>query len=371
MVTTLGPETLIAVSGARAPETAIKSRREPATGSGRDDMISWDGSIGEDVVRVRAIAVSELGGPEVLVACEQPDPVARPGQILVEVAAAGINFIDVYRRSGVYRQPVPYVPGAEGAGVVAAVGEGVTHFAEGDHVAWCDAPACYAERAAVDAAAAVPVPDGIDLKVAAAVMLQGLTAHYLCRSTFPVQPGQVAVVHAAAGGVGLLLTQMIKSLGGTVIATTSSTAKAALAQRAGADHVTTYGEFGEVTRKATDGKGADVVFDGVGKDTFDASLAALRPRGMMVLFGGSSGQVPPFDLQRLNSGGSLFVTRPTLANYTADRAELLWRAGDVFAAIAEGELDVRIGAEYPLAEAPRAHEDLAARRTTGKLVLIP
>jgi NADPH2:quinone reductase len=198
-----------------------------------------------------------------------------------------------------------------------------------------------------------------------------MTAHYLCRSTFAVTEGTVAVVHAAAGGVGLLLTQMIKTLGGTVIATTSSTPKGVLAQQAGADYVTDYGEFGAVVDRVTDGRGADVVYDGVGKDTFDASLAALRPRGLMALFGGSSGQVPPFDPQRLNSGGSLFLTRPTLADYTADRAELLWRAEDVLGAVASGALNVRIGLEYSLAHAPRAHEDLAARRTTGKLILIP
>jgi NADPH:quinone reductase len=320
---------------------------------------------------MRAIVVSEPGGPEVLVAGEQPDPVAGPGQVVVEVAAAGINFIDIYRRSGVYRQELPYVPGSEGAGTVITVGEGVTGFAAGDHVAWCDVPGSYAERVAVPAGQAVPVPDGIDPKVAAAVMLQGLTAHYLCHSTFKVQPGEVAVVHAAAGGVGLLLTQMIKSIGGTVVATTSSTAKALLAEQAGADHVTSYDEFGEVTRTVTDGRGADVVFDGVGQATFDASLAALRRRGMMVLFGGSSGQVPPFDLQRLNSGGSLFVTRPTLTHYIADRAELLWRASEVFAAIAKGDLHVRVGAEYMLRDAPSAHEDLVGRRTTGKLLLLP
>jgi NADPH:quinone reductase len=320
---------------------------------------------------MRAVVVSELGEPEVMVACEQPDPVAGPGQVVVEIAAAGINFIDIYRRSGVYKQPVPYVPGHEGAGVITAVGEGVTEFSVGDHVAWHDGPGSYAERVAVEARLVVPVPQGIDPKVAAAAMLQGLTAHYLCRSTFKVEPGQVTVVHAAAGGVGLLLTQMIKSLGGIVVATTSSTAKALLAEQAGADYVTTYDEFAAVTRRVTGGEGADVVFDGVGQATFDASLAALRPRGMMVLFGGSSGQVPPFDLQRLNSGGSLFVTRPTLAHYVADRAELLWRAGDVFAAIAKGELDVRVSGEYPLHHAPRAHEDLVARRTTGKLLLVP
>lgn len=320
---------------------------------------------------MRAIVVSELGGPEVMVSGEQPDPHPGPGQVLVRVAAAGVNFIDIYRRSGVYKTPVPHVPGGEGAGVVTAVGEGVTEFAPGDHVAWAEGPGSYAEQVAVPARAAVPVPEGIDLKVAAAAMLQGLTAHYLCHSTFPVTQGAVTVVHAAAGGVGLLLTQMIKHLGGTVVGTTSSTSKAVLAQRAGADHVTTYEEFPQVVREVTGGRGADVVFDGVGKATFDASLSVLRPRGMMVLFGGSSGQVPPFDLQRLNSGGSLYVTRPTLGHYIADRAELEWRARDLFGAIAKGELSVRIGAEYPLADAPRAHEDLASRKTTGKLVLIP
>jgi NADPH2:quinone reductase len=321
---------------------------------------------------MRAIVVNETGGPEVLVHAEEhPDPEPGPGQVVVEAAAAGVNFIDIYRRSGVYKQPLPYVPGSEGAGTVVAVGEGVTDVAVGDRVAWHDAAGSYAERVVVDAAMTVPVPDGTDLTAAAAVMLQGMTAHYLCRSTFEVKPGTVAVVHAAAGGVGLLLTQMIKTLGGTVIATTSGGPKAQLAEQAGADYVTGYGEFGAVVDRATDGRGADVVYDGVGKDTFDASLAALRRRGLMALYGGSSGQVPPVDPQRLNSGGSLFLTRPTLADYTADRAELLWRAGDVLDAVARGELNVRIGLEYSLAHAPQAHEDLAARRTTGKLILIP
>jgi NADPH2:quinone reductase len=320
---------------------------------------------------MRAIVVSELGGSEVMVPVDQPDPVAGPGQLLVEVAAAGVNFIDIYRRSGVYKQQVPYVPGSEGAGVVIAAGEGVTEFMAGDHVAWCECPGSYAEKAVVAAANAVPVPAGIDLKIAAAAMLQGLTAHYLCRSTYPVSEGTVAVVHAAAGGVGLLLTQMIKDLGGTVVATTSSTPKAVLAKQAGADYVTTYEEFPAVVRDVTGGRGADVVFYGVGLATFDASLSVLRPRGMMVLFGGSSGQVSPFDLQRLNSGGSLYVTRPTLAHYVADRAEFEWRARDLFGWVAKNELTVRIGAEYPLADAARAHDDLAARRTTGKLILIP
>jgi NADPH2:quinone reductase len=330
-----------------------------------------DGNREEGRDLVRAIVVRELGGPEAMVLAEQADPAAGPGQVLVQVAAAGINFIDTYRRSGVYPQQVPYVPGSEGAGTVLAAGEGVTEFAAGDRVAWAEGPGSYAERVVVAAREAVPVPAGVDLKAAAAVILQGLTAHYLCRSTFAVTEGTVTVVHAAAGGVGLLLTQMIKDLGGTVIATTSSTEKAGLAKQAGADFVTTYQDLPGVVREATGGRGADVVFDGVGKDTFDASLSALRPRGMLVLFGGSSGQVPPFNPQRLNSGGSLFLTRPTLAHYVADRTELLWRSGDLFRAMAKGELNVRVGAEYPLADAPRAHEDLAGRRTTGKLILVP
>jgi NADPH:quinone reductase len=322
---------------------------------------------------MRAIVVSELGGPEVMVAAERDDLKAGPGQLVVRVAAAGVNFMDIYQRTGIgnYKTPTPYTPGGEGAGTVLAVGQGVTDFAVGDQVAWAGSPGSYAEQVVMPAQNAVPVPNGIDLKVAAAVMLQGMTAHYLCNSTFPVAEGNITVVHAAAGGVGLLLTQMIKRRGGVVVATTSTREKAALAQRAGADHVTTYEEFAEAVRRVSGERGADVVFDSVGKATFDASLSALRPRGMMVLYGGSSGQVPPFDVQRLNSGGSLYVTRPTLVHYMADRAELLWRVGDLFEWIAKGELDVRIGGEYPLADAARAHEDLAARRTTGKLLLVP
>ena len=322
---------------------------------------------------MRALVVSELGGPEVLVAAEREDPVAGPGELVVKVAAAGVNFIDIYRRSGIgaYKQRTPFTPGGEGAGTVLAVGDGVTDFTAGDRVAWSTGQGSYAEQAVLPARSAVPVPRGIDLKIAAAVMLQGMTAHYLTHSTFPVQEGNVAVVHAAAGGVGLLLTQLIKRRGGVIVATTSTTQKALLARQAGADHVTSYEEFGEAVRRITGERGADVVYDGVGKDTFDHSLAALRPRGMMVLYGASSGPVPPLDPQRLNSGGSLFLTRPTLLHYVADRAELLWRAGDLFEWIAKGELDVRIGGEYPLADAARAHEDLAGRRTTGKLLLIP
>jgi NADPH2:quinone reductase len=322
---------------------------------------------------VRAITVDRPGGPEVLSVAEMDSPRPGTGELLVEVAAAGVNFRDIYVRSGVgvYERPTPFVPGEEGAGTVLAIGPGVTGFAPGDHVGWADTPRSYAEQIIVPASGAVPVHRDIDLKVAAAVMLQGLTAHYLCSSTFPVAEGNITVVHAAAGGVGLLLTQLVKRRGGIVVATTSTTPKAVLAQQAGADYVTTYDEFVEATKRISGERGADVVFDSVGKDTFDASLKALRPRGMMVLFGGSSGQVPPFDLQRLNTGGSLYVTRPTLGSYVADRAELLWRAGDLFEWIAKGELDVRIGATYPLADAARAQEDLAARRTTGKLLLIP
>jgi len=322
---------------------------------------------------MRAIIVRELGGPEVLAIGERDDPQPKPGEIVVKVAAAGVNYMDIYQRSGIgnYKTPTPYTPGGEGAGIVLAVGEGVTEFAVGDPVAWAGAPGSYAEQVALPAASAVPVPPGFDLKIAAAVMLQGITAHYLCNSTFPVQEGNITVVHAAAGGVGLLLTQMVKRRGGIVVATTSTTAKAVLAQRAGADHVTSYEEFGEAVMRLSGERGASVVFDGVGQATFDASLAALRPRGMMVLYGAASGPVPPFDPQRLNTGGSLFLTRPTMANYIADRAELLWRAGELFEWLSKGELDVRIGGEYPLADARRAQEDLAARRTTGKLLLIP
>jgi NADPH:quinone reductase len=322
---------------------------------------------------MRAIVVKELGGHEVLIVEERDDPKAGPGQILVKVAAVGVNFMDVYQRTGVgnYKTPTPYTPGAEGAGTVLALGEGVTDFAVGDHVAWAAGPGSYAEQVALPAQNAVPVPPSIDLKIAAAVILQGMTAHYLCNSTFPVQDGNITVVHAAAGGVGLLLIQMIKRRGGVVVATTSTTPKAELAERAGADHVTTYGEFVEAVRRISGERGADVVFDSVGKATFNDSLDALRPRGMMVLYGASSGPVPPVDPQRLNTGGSLYLTRPTLGSYVADRADLLWRAGDLFEWIAKGELDVRIGGEYSLEDARLAHQDLEARRTTGKLLLIP
>jgi len=325
---------------------------------------------------VRAIVVSERGGPAVLTPSARPDPVAGPGQVIVAVGAAGVNFRDIYERTGVgaYATPTPFVPGAEGAGRVVAVGPGVTDVPVGSTVAWWNAPGSYAELVAVRATDAVPVPDDVDARTAAAVILQGLTAHYLCHSTFPVTSGTVAVVHAAAGGVGLLLTQMIKHRGGIVVATTSSGPdglKAGLARTAGADHVAGYGDFVATVREVTGGRGADVVYDGVGAATFEDSLLALRPRGLMALYGAASGPVPPVDPQRLNAGGSLFLTRPTLGHYVADRTELLARADELFSWVADGQLDVRIGGEYPLADAARAQEDLAARRTTGKLLLLP
>jgi NADPH2:quinone reductase len=292
---------------------------------------------------------------------------------VVDVAAAGVNFMDIYQREGVggYHPELPFVPGAEGAGTVAAVGEGVTHLAVGDRVAWAGPGGGYAEQVELPAKRVVPVPDGISSQVAGAAILQGMTAHYLVTSTYPVREGDIAVVHAAAGGVGLLLTQMVKRRGGIVVATTSGGDKAELARGAGADHIAGYDNFRAVVDDVTDGVGAHVVYDGVGKDTFDDGLAALRPRGMMVLYGATSGQVPPVDPQRLNSGGSLFLTRPTMVHYIADDEELRWRSGEVFSWIAKGELDVRIGGTYPLAEARQAQEDLAARRTTGKLLLLP
>jgi NADPH2:quinone reductase len=322
---------------------------------------------------MRAVVVKQHGGPEVLEVSDLPAPQAGPGQIVVDVAAAGVNFMDIYQRQGnpPYGGDLPYVPGAEGAGTAAAVGPGVADLAEGDRVAWAGVPGSYAEQVVVPADRAVPVPDGVDLPVAAAVMLQGMTAHYLSNSTYPVAEGDPVVVHAAAGGVGLLLTQMVKLRGGVVVATTSTTGKADLARQAGADHVTDYEHFLTVVREVTSGAGAAVVYDGVGRATFDDGLSALRPRGYMVLYGAASGPVPPFELQRLAAGGSLFITRPTLGHYVASRDELLRRAGDLFTWISQGDLDVRIGGTYPLSDAGRAHEDLAGRRTTGKLLLLP
>jgi NADPH:quinone reductase len=322
---------------------------------------------------MRAIQVQQHGGPEVLQVADVPSPLPGPGQVLVDVAASGVNFIDTYQRSGLYPTPTPFVPGLEGAGTVAAVGEGVTDFGVGDRVCWAAAPGSCAEQVVVDAARAIRVPDGVTDELAAAVPLQGITAHYLCTSTYPVQSGDTVLVHAAAGGVGLLLTQMVKLRGGRVIGTVSTDEKAALARAAGADEVIRYDQvdFAPETRRLTGGRGVAAVYDGVGRTTFDGSLASLSPRGMLVLYGGASGPVPPVDPQRLNAGGSLYLTRPTIVHYTATRDELLTRTSDVFGWIVAGQLDVRIGGRYPLAEARRAHEDLEGRRTTGKLVLLP
>ena len=320
---------------------------------------------------MRAVIAEKHGGPEVLRLAERDAPVPGPGQLLVDVAAAGVNFADIYRRQGLppYAGDVPYVAGLEGAGTVAAAGPGTDRV--GDRVAWTDVPGSYAEQVIVPADRAVGVPEGVDLEVAAAVMLQGMTAHYLSSGTYPVARGEAVVVHAAAGGVGLLLTQMVTRRGGVVIATTSTPDKAELARNAGAAHIAGYGDFGAVAREVTGGDGAAVVYDGVGRATFDDSLAALRRRGCMVLYGAASGPVPPLELQRLATGGSLYVTRPTLVSYITTRDDLVHRADDLFSWIEQGTLAVRIGGRYPLDQAARAHEDLAARRTTGKLILLP
>ena len=322
---------------------------------------------------MRAIIVSQTGGPGVLQPADVPAPEAGPGQLLVGVAAAGVNFADIYQREGRanYARPLPFIPGQEGAGTVLAAGPDTGDFAVGDRVAWTGVPGSYAEQVAVPAQSAVAVPPEMKLTTAAAVMLQGMTAHYLCHSTYPVAEGDPVVVHAAAGGVGLLLTQLVRMRGGTVIATTSTSAKAELAQQAGAAHVAGYDDFREVVRRVTGARGAAVVYDGIGQATFELGLDALRPRGYLVLYGAASGPVPPFDLQRLLPAGSLYVTRPTLAHYLASREELRWRAGDLWRWIGEGRLTVRIGGTYPLERAAQAHQDLASRRTTGKLLLLP
>ncbi|MHB8449786.1 MAG: quinone oxidoreductase family protein [Mycobacteriales bacterium] len=320
---------------------------------------------------MQTISVSRHGGPDVLEVRDAPTPEPGPDELRVDVAAAGVNFVDVYHRTGTYPTRPPFVPGLEGAGRVSAVGAGVSGVAVGDRVAWAAAPGSYAEQVLVPASAAVPVPDAVPDDLAAALPLQGMTAHYLCRSTYPVAAGDTVLVHAAAGGVGLLLVQLVSGLGGRVLATTSTPQKAELAREAGAVEVLPYQGFSDQVRRLTGGAGCAAVFDGVGAATFDESLASLRPRGMLVLFGAASGQVPPLDLQRLNAGGSLFVTRPTLVHYTATREELLWRAGDLWDQVRAGRLRVRIGARYPLAAAARAHADLEARSTSGKLLLLP
>jgi len=321
-----------------------------------------------------ALVVTEHGGTDVLKVESRDLGDPGPGQLLVQVAAAGVNFIDIYQREGVYPVPTPFVLGSEGAGIVLAVGEGVTTAVEGDRVGWSQSPGSAAGLALVPENDVVPVPEAVPLEQAAAVLLQGMTAHYLVNSTFPVQAGDTVLVHAAAGGVGQLLVQLAKAKDAIVIGTVSTEAKAAKVRALGADHVLNYTELDDLAatvRELTDGVGVAAVYDGVGKATFDASLGSLRPRGMLAVFGAASGQVPPFDLQRLNSGGSLFVTRPTLKHYIQTRHELLMRAGAVLNAVAFGSLQVEIGGRYPLAEAVQAYQDLEGRRTTGKLLLIP
>ena len=318
---------------------------------------------------MRAVVVTRHGGPEVLEVRDVPEPEAGAGQLLVDVEATGVNYRDIYEREGSYPGTPPLVAGVEGAGTVAVVGEGVDDVAVGDRVGWVAAPGSYAERVVVDADRAVPIPDGVSTEVAAAALLQGMTAHYLAISTYPVQAGDDVLVHAAAGGVGLLLTQIVGLRGGRVIGTTSTEEKARLATNAGADEMIGYDGFAERARELTDGRGVAVVYDGVGAATFDESLSALRTRGHMVLYGAASGPVAPVDPVRLQGGGSLYLTRPSLQHYTTTREELLEHAHAVLGWIASGDLDVRIGGRYGLEDARRAQEDLQGRRTTGKLVL--
>ena len=321
---------------------------------------------------VRAIQISENGGPEVLNVADLPAPEAGPGEVLVAVGAAGVNYIDTYQRQGIYPLPLPVVLGLEGAGRVTAVGDGVEDVAVGDRVAWTNTLGSYAEQVAVPADEAVPVPDEVADDLAVGALLQGMTAWILVHQTYPVQPGDDVLVHAAAGGVGLLLTQLASGLGARVIGTVSTDEKEELARAAGAAEVLRYSDdLAKQVRDLTDGVGVAAAFDGVGKSTFDASMDSLRRRGVLVLFGAASGAVPPVDPQRLNAGGSLYLTRPTLFHHIDAREDLVATASSVYAEVAAGRLDVRIGHRYRLDEARAAHEDLQARRTTGKLVLIP
>ena len=320
---------------------------------------------------MRAIQISSNGGPEVLAVSDIPEPVGSDSDLIVDVVAAGVNFIDIYQREGLYPLPLPYTPGLEGAGVVRSVGSAVTQFSPGDQVAWTGHLGSYAEVVALPEDKAVMVPEGIELQTAAGIMLQGLTAHYLVTSVYPVSAGDTALVHAAAGGVGLLLCQMIRARGGTVIGTVSTEVKAEAARGAGAHHVIRYDreDIAPTVRAITSGKGVQVVYDGVGKTTFDASLDSLAPRGVLALFGQSSGPVGSFDPQILNQKGSLFLTRPSLTHYTQDSEELRWRASEVFQGLEDETLSFSLHGTYPLEQASQAHEDLAARLTSGKVVL--
>jgi NADPH2:quinone reductase len=322
---------------------------------------------------MKAILAKEPGGPEKMELVEVPKPQPKPGEALVRVAAAGVNFIDVYFRMGRYKADVPIQLGNEGAGTVEEVGAEVKEVAVGDRVAWAMQRGSYAQYAAVPSSLLMKIPSHVDFQTAAAAMLQGMTAHYLTHSTYPLKSGETCLVHAAAGGAGGLIVQMAKMAGARVIGTVSTPAKAKIAREAGADETILYTEqdFEAEVKRLTDGRGVAVVYDSVGQTTFDKSLNCLRPRGMMALFGQSSGPVPPFDPNILNGKGSLFLTRPSLAHYLLSQDELVWRAGDVLGWIDAGKLKLRIDRTYPLAKAADAHQDLESRKTAGKLLLIP
>jgi NADPH2:quinone reductase len=324
---------------------------------------------------MKAIQIAQTGGPEVLMLRDVPTPTPGPGQALIRVEASGVNFIDIYLREGRYPSQLPFIPGQEAAGVVVALGPETASsgFQVGDRVAWAHILGAYAEFAVAPVSRLIAIPEGVSTRQAAAAMLQGMTAHYLAYSTYAIKPGDEVLIHAGAGGVGLLLIQMAKRLGARVFTTVSTEEKAALAREAGADEAILYTreDFVPRVRELTGGKGLPVVYDSVGKTTFEGSLACLRPRGLMVLYGGSSGAVPPFDLIQLSTRGSLFVTRPTMKDYTATREELEQRAGDVLGWVADGDLKLRFEHCYPLAEAAQAHRDLEGRKTTGKVLLIP
>ncbi|MGH3738332.1 MAG: quinone oxidoreductase family protein [Micromonosporaceae bacterium] len=321
---------------------------------------------------MHAVVVTHHGGPEVLTVSDWPDPRPGPTDVLVRVEAAGVNFIDTYHRSGYYPVTPPFVPGVEGVGVVREVGDDLGgRVRPGQRVGWVMASGSYAEQVVVPYLRLVPVPEQLDAQVAAASLLQGVTGHYLTNDTYPVREGDTVLVHAAAGGMGLLLTQLVKLKGGRVIGTVSSAEKEKLALEAGADEVIRYEDFADEVHRLTAGRGVDVVYDGVGRATFDGSLASLRRRGVLAQYGQASGPVPPFELKRLADAGSLFLTRPALAHHMADRDELVRRTTAILDLVAAGELHVHIGARYPLAEARAAHEDLEGRRTTGKVLLLP
>jgi NADPH2:quinone reductase len=322
---------------------------------------------------MKAIQIQKTGGPEVLTFADIPAPKPKPNEAIVKISAAGINFIDVYIREGRYPSPLPFVSGQEASGIVSEVGSDVKSFKPGDRVAYTGVPGAYAEYAAVPEDRLVRLPPGITDQQAAAAMLQGMTAHYLVHDSYPLKKGETALIHAAAGGVGLLLVQMAKNIGARVIGTAGTEEKAKLAREAGADEIILYAQqdFEVETKRLTDGKGVHVIYDGVGKTTFDKDLNVLRPRGYLVLFGASSGPVPPFDLVKLSQKGSLFITRPTLVHHIATHEELQHRATDVLGMISKGKLKLRIEHIYPLRDAQQAHRDLEARKTTGKLLLIP